>query len=115
MVSWILPWILITLAPLAAMFWLMHHLFALTSRELRRLDGVLESPHYSLHTETMSGVISVRAFAARHQFKNLLEKWIDWNQRAFQKMFFCWSVVRDIVRLCGDLLCICDLRRRCCL
>eukprot|EP00172_Hildenbrandia_rubra_P001929 Plantae.Rhodophyta-Hildenbrandia_rubra.ctg2564.p1 GENE.Plantae.Rhodophyta-Hildenbrandia_rubra.ctg2564~~Plantae.Rhodophyta-Hildenbrandia_rubra.ctg2564.p1 ORF type:complete len:1432 (+),score=206.38 Plantae.Rhodophyta-Hildenbrandia_rubra.ctg2564:367-4662(+) len=102
-ISWILPWFLLALPILAALFWFLQHWYILSSRELKRLDGVSKSPAYALYTETMTGLLTVRAYAAQNKFQTIFQNRIDDNQRAYWQ-FTCagrWIAVRlDVLSGC---------------
>ncbi|KAL9538569.1 hypothetical protein MBANPS3_010833 [Mucor bainieri] len=62
-----------------------------SSRELKRLDSVTRSPLFSVFTETIAGVATIRAFGATQQFLRTMMACIDANARPF---FYTWSVTR---------------------
>ncbi|KAK4511114.1 uncharacterized protein ATC70_012325 [Mucor velutinosus] len=62
-----------------------------SSRELKRLDSVTRSPLFSVFTETIAGVATIRAFGATQQFLRTMMDCIDANARPF---FYTWSVTR---------------------
>ncbi|OAD06293.1 hypothetical protein MUCCIDRAFT_139417 [Mucor lusitanicus CBS 277.49] len=62
-----------------------------SSRELKRLDSVTRSPLFSVFTETIAGVATIRAFGATQQFLRTMMECIDANARPF---FYTWSVTR---------------------
>eukprot|EP00172_Hildenbrandia_rubra_P002489 Plantae.Rhodophyta-Hildenbrandia_rubra.ctg3354.p1 GENE.Plantae.Rhodophyta-Hildenbrandia_rubra.ctg3354~~Plantae.Rhodophyta-Hildenbrandia_rubra.ctg3354.p1 ORF type:complete len:796 (-),score=88.03 Plantae.Rhodophyta-Hildenbrandia_rubra.ctg3354:912-3002(-) len=81
-ISWILPWFLISLVPIAAMFWVIQHRYVLSSRELKRLDALSKSPAYSLYTETLTGLLTVRAHSAEKDFRLRFQDKLDKNVQA---------------------------------
>lgn len=62
-----------------------------SSRELKRLDSVTRSPLFSVFTETIAGVATIRAFGATQQFLRTMMDCIDANARPF---FYTWAVTR---------------------
>ncbi|PKC07157.1 P-loop containing nucleoside triphosphate hydrolase protein [Rhizophagus irregularis] len=66
-------------------------LYAIASRELKRLDSITKSPLYSQYTETLTGIITIRAFNITDQFMNEMLTKIDNNIRPF---YFLWVANR---------------------
>ncbi|XP_074640753.1 ATP-binding cassette sub-family C member 10-like [Tubulanus polymorphus] len=77
-----LPWFLILLVPLGALYYIIQRYYRHTSREMKRLTSVSLSPVYAHFSETVNGLSTIRAFRQnkRFQVKNLLN--LDRNQRA---------------------------------
>ncbi|GBC08504.1 hypothetical protein RclHR1_08170012 [Rhizophagus clarus] len=70
--------------------------FADASRELKRLDSVTRSPLYSHFTETLIGVVTIRAYGATRRFmQEMLKRIDDHNRPAFYLMLIRrWLSVR---------------------
>ncbi|RIB29312.1 P-loop containing nucleoside triphosphate hydrolase protein [Gigaspora rosea] len=66
-------------------------LYAKASRELKRMDSVSRSPLYSNFTETLIGIITIRAFGASKRFMQDMLSKIDCNNRPF---FYMWVINR---------------------
>ncbi|KAF0405290.1 P-loop containing nucleoside triphosphate hydrolase protein [Gigaspora margarita] len=66
-------------------------LYAKASRELKRMDSVSRSPLYSLFTETLIGIITIRAFGASKRFMQDMLSKIDGNNRP---LFYMWVINR---------------------
>lgn len=52
------------------------------SRELKRLSSVTRSPIYEHFSETLDGLMTIRAFRESHRFAAENERKLDFNQRA---------------------------------
>lgn len=50
-----------------------------TFRHVQRLQSITRSPVFSHFSETISGVVSIRAFGAREMFVRTLERRVDVN------------------------------------
>ena len=59
------PFVFLVVAPLLAGFVRLRRFFLKTSREVKRLDAVSRSPIYSSLSETLAGLVAVRAFVCR--------------------------------------------------
>ncbi|KAG2235533.1 hypothetical protein INT48_003096 [Thamnidium elegans] len=87
----VLP-ILIVLMVVVAMINVYYGLrFVAASRELKRMDSVSRSPLFTLFTETIIGVTTIRAFGMTQQFMLEMLDRIDVNARP---MFYAWTVSR---------------------
>src|SRR5829696_8013964 len=80
--SVLLPLFLTTVVPLMALYYLVLTLYRATAREVKRLDAVSRSPLYAHATETLDGLVSVRAYHAEAQFQLQNARHLDHNNRA---------------------------------
>ncbi|RUS16196.1 P-loop containing nucleoside triphosphate hydrolase protein [Jimgerdemannia flammicorona] len=55
----------------------------MTSRQVKRIESTTRSPVYSLLSETLDGLPTVRAFAAQHRFQQMFVDTQNENIRAF--------------------------------
>ncbi|KAF7313044.1 Multidrug resistance-associated ABC transporter protein [Mycena kentingensis (nom. inval.)] len=60
-----------------------------TARELRRLESTTRSPLYSIYSETMSGVVVVRAFGAPSLFLREMIRHVDVN---CNPSYWTWAI-----------------------
>lgn len=58
-----------------------------SSREIKRLESVSNSPIYALFGEALNGVSSIRAYGAEGQFVKMIVSRVDRNHRAFFYLF----------------------------
>lgn len=80
--------------------------FVAASRELKRMDSVSRSPLFTLFSETIIGVTTIRAFGMSQQFMLEMLHRIDVNSRP---MFYAWTVSRWIstrIAIMGATVCL---------
>uniref|UniRef100_T1JBD6 ABC-type glutathione-S-conjugate transporter n=1 Tax=Strigamia maritima TaxID=126957 RepID=T1JBD6_STRMM len=70
---------LVVLAPLMIVYYLIQRLYIESSRQLKRLEAVSRSPIYSLFSETVNGLTTIRAFRCEDAFLKKLEDKVDYN------------------------------------
>ncbi|KAK1991372.1 putative multidrug resistance protein MDR [Colletotrichum falcatum] len=61
--------------------------YLLTSRQMRHLDLEAKSPLYTLFTETINGLSTIRAFSWRHHFLEEGLRLLDLSQKPYYLMF----------------------------
>ncbi|XP_008282467.1 multidrug resistance-associated protein 7 [Stegastes partitus] len=81
MISYGLPWVLVALIPLAAVYHRTQNFYRHTSRELKRLFSLTLSPIYSHFSETLTGLGTIRASASSARFEEENSKRLEQNQR----------------------------------
>jgi ABC-type multidrug transport system fused ATPase/permease subunit len=64
-------------------------LYSTTSLELKRFDSITRSPIYSQFSETMAGVIVIRAFDAKDRFEGINVQKINQNHKTYMAL---WAV-----------------------
>ena len=62
------PWVVIAAAPLVILFVLIGRYYLKTSRDLRRLEGVNRSPVLSHVSDTLDGLVAIRAYQREDAF-----------------------------------------------
>ncbi|KAI7895794.1 P-loop containing nucleoside triphosphate hydrolase protein [Mucor mucedo] len=80
--------------------------FVSSSRDLKRLDSVSRSPLFTLFSETIVGVTTIRAFGMSQNFMLEMIRRIDDNTRP---MFYAWLVNRWIstrIAITGVIICV---------
>lgn len=86
-VLFVTPAILIVAAPLLFFGYLrVQNMYIATNRELKRLDSIALSPIFSKFSETLSGLITLRAFQKEEQFAAENKELIDESNRAWWPM-----------------------------
>lgn len=87
MVLFVTPAILMVAAPLLFFGYLrVQNMYIATNRELKRLDSIALSPIFSKFSETLSGLITLRAFQKEEQFAEQNKELIDESNRAWWPM-----------------------------
>lgn len=95
-ISVILPWFLVPLVPIVGSFLALQRLYKMTSRELKRIDGVSRSPIYSQFVESAGGLATIRAYKHETHFCTHFDEHVDKNSSAYH-MFTCagrWLGIR---------------------
>lgn len=82
-ITLVTPYFLLILLPVSLLYSYTQKYYVGTSRELQRWEGVLRSPIYSLFTETLEGVTSIRAFGLQRRFVNENHDKLCANLRAY--------------------------------
>ncbi|CAI9738034.1 resistance-associated 1-like isoform X1 [Octopus vulgaris] len=102
------PTFLAALLPLVIVYYLIQRYFIPTSRQLKRIESVSNSPIYSLFGETVLGVNSIRAYRMQSYFINLFEDFINENLRAvcLLKVVERWLSIR--IDLIGNITILCS-------
>ncbi|CAM9767000.1 unnamed protein product, partial [Ectocarpus sp. 12 AP-2014] len=80
------PWVVLSLLP--ALWYFVHLMgfYMTTSREAKRLEAVTRSPVYSQLSETLDGLVTIRAFGKQHRFLSQFTERVNLNTRAY----FAW-------------------------
>jgi hypothetical protein len=77
------PWLLLVFFPTFLIFHYIQQYYRNASREIQRIEPITRSPIYSLFSETLSGLSSIRAFEVQKSFcmKNI--NYTDINGKCF--------------------------------
>ncbi|KAF9347371.1 hypothetical protein BGX26_001151 [Mortierella sp. AD094] len=80
-VSFATPMFMITIPPLALLFWITQKYYSRTSSMLKRLESTTKSPIYQHFSESLHGVTSIRAMQLQERFiienANLVDKYAN--------------------------------------
>lgn len=76
------PIIAVCLVPLVPYFLALRRYFLRTSREVKRLDALCRSPVFSLISETLDGLTTIRAYNRLQSFQDRHKVLIDAHTRA---------------------------------
>lgn len=68
--------------PLAVAYYFLQRIYVVTSRQLRRIESITQSPIHSHFGETISGHTTIRAFGVENRFRSMLESHLDENQKS---------------------------------
>ncbi|KAL5281109.1 ABCC2.2 family protein [Megaselia abdita] len=74
------PLFLIVVVPIFILYYLVQRFYVATTRQLARLESVTRSPIYSHFGESISGVVSIRAYKAQKSFVEDNDNFVDRNQ-----------------------------------
>ena len=91
------PWIILPATPLIITFVLIGRYYVTTSRDVRRLEGVNRSPVLSHFSDSLMGLVTIRAFKREDAFLNALYRF---DFKAFFHILFriiqCFvAVIKD--------------------
>jgi ABC-type multidrug transport system fused ATPase/permease subunit len=88
-------------------YWVIAKYYLTTSRELKRIESVSNSPIYALFGESLNGTSTIRAYGAEHQFLRKIERRVDANHRAYFYLFATnqWLLFRNALLSCCIVLC----------
>ncbi|KAI8621801.1 P-loop containing nucleoside triphosphate hydrolase protein [Chytriomyces sp. MP71] len=109
-VASITPIFLVALVPILFIYMSVSKRFLACQREIKRIDSTTRSPIYSMFSETLVGVSTIRAYNAEERFMAENLRRVDTNHRAF---FYMWnsnrwfgvrvSTIAGVVILCSAL------------
>ncbi|XP_042350397.1 ATP-binding cassette sub-family C member 4-like [Plectropomus leopardus] len=79
----IIPWILIPVAPLLAVFLFLRCYFLETSRDIKRLESTTRSPVFSHLSSSLQGLSTIRAFKVQQRFQQMFDEYQDIHSEAW--------------------------------
>ncbi|KAM9344115.1 LOW QUALITY PROTEIN: ATP-binding cassette sub-family C member 4-like [Pholidichthys leucotaenia] len=79
----IIPWILIPVLLLLAVFLFLRHYFLQTSRDIMRLESTTRSPVFSHLSSSLQGLSSIRAFKVQKRFQQMFNEYQDLHSGAW--------------------------------
>ncbi|CAM9423380.1 unnamed protein product, partial [Choristocarpus tenellus] len=82
------PWVILSLLPATAYFYWLLQFYFKTSREVKRLEATTRSPVYSQLSETLDGLVTIRAFGEQSRFLSLFMDRVNLNTRAYYAYIF---------------------------
>lgn len=77
------PLFIIFALPMVFVYWWLQHFYRCSSRELQRIDSITRAPVLSHFSDTLGGLVTIRAFREQNRFINQLCEKIDANTTAF--------------------------------
>lgn len=91
LISWVVPLFMLPGTGIALLYCLIGTYYLATSRDMKRLNSVSRSPIYVQFSESMNGVVTIRAFGSQFRFLAENYKKIDNNNRPF---IWMWATNR---------------------
>ncbi|XP_031714239.1 multidrug resistance-associated protein 4-like [Anarrhichthys ocellatus] len=79
----IIPWILIPVVPLLAVFLFLRCYFLQTSRDIKRLESTTRSPVFSHLSSSLQGLSTIRAFKVQQWFQQMFDEYQDLHSEAW--------------------------------
>ncbi|KAM9999108.1 hypothetical protein ACTFIZ_002667 [Dictyostelium cf. discoideum] len=83
LVSIIVPFLLIPLAPISIIFFFLQYFYRYTSRGLQRIEAITRSPIFNHFSETLNGVVSIRAYKKQQENILINQKRLDDNNNCY--------------------------------
>ncbi|XP_076457523.1 multidrug resistance-associated protein 1-like isoform X2 [Babylonia areolata] len=103
-ISYTTPLFVAAAAPIMVVYYLVQKFYVPSSRQLRRLESTSRSPVYSHFSETINGVVCIRAFGARDRFVELSARRVDSNNAFFYAFVSASRWLRVRLELLGNLI-----------
>lgn len=90
------PPFIVGLFVIGGFYYTAQRFYVRTSRELSRLESESRSPIYALFSETLEGLVTVKAFRSQSVFLDRMHRLLDSNVQAYFLNFSanCWLAVR---------------------
>ncbi|XP_021346979.1 multidrug resistance-associated protein 7-like [Mizuhopecten yessoensis] len=89
-----MPWFILLLLPVCAVYYQLQEKYRHTSREVRRIASLNRSPIFSHFSETVAGVVTIRAFRESERFKdqyvNRLDNWLKTRYTGHNIALWLW-------------------------
>lgn len=83
LIAIVLPWFLIAVFTISAVYLWAAMFYRASARELKRLDAILRSSLYSHFSESLSGLATIRAYGEQERFLKDNQKRVDVENRAY--------------------------------
>ncbi|XP_069116551.1 ATP-binding cassette sub-family C member 10-like [Argopecten irradians] len=103
MASYMMPWFVVLLIPVAVVNNNIQKLYRHTSREVRRIFSLYRSPIFSQFSETLSGIVTIRAFRHTERFKTqhlqCMNKWLEARYTAHNIGNWLWIQTQVVVNV----------------
>ncbi|XP_060078897.1 ATP-binding cassette sub-family C member 10-like [Ylistrum balloti] len=94
MVCYGMPWFIVLLLPLGTIYYRLQERYRHTSREVRRISSLNRSPIFSHFSETVSGLVTIRAFRESERFTdqhiNHIDNWLKTHYTAHNIGMWLW-------------------------
>ncbi|XP_029433021.1 multidrug resistance-associated protein 1-like isoform X2 [Rhinatrema bivittatum] len=90
------PIVAVIIPPLGLVYFFVQRFYVATSRQLKRLESVSQSPVYSHFNETLLGVGVIRAFGEQKRFIQISDSKVDEHQKAYYPSIIAnrWLAIR---------------------
>lgn len=99
-----LPWVLVFIAPVLAVYYRVQKLYRASAREAKRLDSLSRSPRYAHFKETLQGLVVIRAFGKKDWFLEEFFKRLTHSQRMFYGHYMINRWFSSRIPLVGGLV-----------
>ncbi|KAJ3130715.1 hypothetical protein HK100_007633 [Physocladia obscura] len=101
------PWFLVSFVPIFWAYMSITRLYLNVSRELKRLQSVSRSPIFSLFSECLAGVVTLRAYGQTKRFSHMSSERVNANHKAFYLLWTAnrWLCIRTDLISATVILC----------
>ncbi|KAJ3103158.1 hypothetical protein HDU97_010366, partial [Phlyctochytrium planicorne] len=103
-IAYFVPFLLVAIIPIAWVYWSIGQFFVRTSRSLKRIDSVSRSPIFSHFSETLNGVMVIRAFNDVPRFNSEIHKRIDAYSRINMLFMFAYQWLSIRTQFIGSII-----------
>ncbi|KAH9490363.1 Canalicular multispecific organic anion transporter 2 [Bulinus truncatus] len=103
-ISYSTPIVLSVIVPVVILYVLMQRVYIPASRQIRRIDSTTKSPVYVHFSETLSGVSSIRAYAAQERFYENSMKLVDYNMKFYFGSIVASSWLQIRLQFLGNVI-----------
>ena len=95
LIATVIPLFIAIIIPVTAIFFVIQKIYVRSSRQLKRLQSVSQTPIYSHFSETLNGSSTIRAFKKQKEFIQLSEEKVDENQTCYYYTYMAtrWSQI----------------------
>ncbi|XP_060081599.1 ATP-binding cassette sub-family C member 10-like [Ylistrum balloti] len=98
-----MPWFLVILLPVSIIYYHIQDKYRHTSREVRRISTLKRSPIFSQFSETVSGMVTIRAFRETERFKDqhfeCVDEWLKTYYTAHNVGNWLWVHTQMLVNV----------------
>ncbi|KAK6983295.1 Canalicular multispecific organic anion transporter 2 [Biomphalaria glabrata] len=103
-ISYSTPIVLSVIVPVVILYVLMQRVYIPASRQIRRIDSTTKSPIYVHFSETLSGVSSIRAYAAQERFYENSMRLVDYNMKFYFGSIVASSWLQIRLQFLGNVI-----------
>ena len=82
-ILYVTPWFGVAIPPLGFIYFRVLNYFRRVSRETKRLDSISRSPVYAHFSETLGGLVTIRAYGQSSRFMGDFEERVDNNTKGY--------------------------------
>ncbi|KAJ8957037.1 hypothetical protein NQ314_006614 [Rhamnusium bicolor] len=101
LVAFVNPQFLILMAIIIIFFLILRHIYLKSSKNIKRLEGIMRSPVFTHLNVTLQGLTTIRAFGVQ----DILKKEFDKHQDHHSSVWFMFIAISSAFGLYLDLLC----------
>ena len=104
LIATVIPLFIAIIIPIIAIFFVIQKIYVRSSRQLKRLQSVSQTPIYSHFSETLNGSSTIRAFKKEKEFIKLSEEKVDKNQTCYYYTYMATRWSQILLENMGNIL-----------